>query len=82
MLPNWDILQAMLHCEYKAWQLARTIGKQIDTAQQLPISPDTPILVPAPILSPSDKLILASIYQSQFQSVKQVPVQYCDLNNV
>ena len=74
MQPGWNILQAMLHCQYKAWQLARSAGEQVIAHQQLPISTETPILVPVNLLTPTDKLVLTALCQDQPKFANQ-PLQ-------
>ena len=63
MEPNWGILHAMLHCRYKAWQLARS-DEQTTASAIL----DVPIKVPTVSLSSTDKLVLTALYQGQSQS--------------
>ena len=74
MQPGWNILQAMLHCQYKAWQLARSADEQVIAHQHLPISTETPISVPVSLLTPTDKLVLTALYQDQPKFANQ-PLQ-------
>lgn len=57
MQPTWEILQAMLHCHYKAWQLA----KKDDGTVVLSTITDNYFNVPSISLSSIDKLILTAL---------------------
>ena len=67
MQPSWDILHAMLHCRYKAWQLGRG-DEQVNVHS---IDNGVSIKVPIAPLSPIDKLVLTALYQGQSQ-IRQV----------
>ena len=74
----WNILHAMLHCHYKAWQLAES--EQVKDHPSLLISRETLVKIPVSSFTPADKLILAALCQSQSQvkqqSQKDILVEY------
>jgi predicted RecB family nuclease len=71
MLPSWNILQAILHCHYKAWQLARSEEEQIDIGQEHLISTENAITLPLNFLTPIDRLIIAALLQGQSHATNQ-----------
>jgi len=71
MQPSWNILQAMLHCQYKAWQLSRSEDEQTDIHQHLPIITEATIKVPVNSLTLTDKLVLTALSQCQSQYSNQ-----------
>ena len=76
MQPSWDILHAMLHCRYKAWQLARG-DEQVNLHS---IKDDGSSKVPIAALSQSDKLVLTALYQGQSQ-IRQVHQDFITITN-
>lgn len=83
MQPSWNILQAMLHCHYKAWQLSRSEDEQISIHQDS-LAPAETISLKLPVtsLTTSDKLVLTAFLQNQFQKNEKVlkPIAVTFLN--
>jgi predicted RecB family nuclease len=66
MLPSWEILHAMLHCEYKAWQLAKNQGN--DNSQGNTLALDNPIELPISSITAREKLALTAFYKIRYNS--------------
>lgn len=70
MKPDWNILQAMLHCRYKAWQLAKSDEQAIVYS----FTEDVPLSIPVDTLSSNDKLVLTALYQGNTGSQQTSPI--------
>jgi len=56
MQPSWDTLHAMLHCPYKAWQIARSEDEQISIHQNHHINAESRITIPVIFSLPQTNL--------------------------
>lgn len=83
MRPSWNILHAMLHCHYKAWQIARSEDEQVNIHRDLYVTPETPLDIPINSFTPVDKLVLAAFCQRESQAGKglqqDIPIRYSNL---
>ncbi len=77
MHPTWNILQAMLHCRYKAWQLAKS-----DVQENVNFVIEGATLnIPVATLSSNDKLVLMALHQGHRgsqQTSSSINVTYSD----
>lgn len=71
MQPSWDILQAMLRCQYKAWQLAKSDPQQV----AIPVDLQKPLLLPTDSVTPEDKLVLTALGIASSSTTNVIPVQ-------
>ena len=67
MQPTWNILHAMLHCHYKAWQISKIEDEQVDVLQDIPISFEVPLTLPITTFTATDKLVLIALCQGKPQ---------------
>lgn len=77
MQPRWDILHAMLHCSYKAWQLGMNEQVQSDSQVQYPCiypNAEASINLRTSKITPNDKLVLAALFYGQIDAAKN-PLQ-------
>jgi hypothetical protein len=74
--PNWKTLQAMLHCHYKAWQLAKDNSPSLAP----PVDFNTPLQLPLQSLTPGDKLVLTALYSRHLETitVQQIKIVYAN----
>ncbi|MFL9483434.1 IS66 family transposase [Chitinophagaceae bacterium LWZ2-11] len=63
MQPTWNTLHAMLHCSYKAWQLARDGDGLKSIHPPLRMTIESPISIPVDFLTQIDKLVLTALCQ-------------------
>ncbi len=71
MQPTWDILQAMLHCHYKAWQLAQSHDESSNIHLHVPLSVEKPVVLPVTVLTANDKIVLTALYQNHLPTGNQ-----------
>src|SRR6185312_11238920 len=83
MRPSWNILHAMLHCHYKAWQIARSEDEQINIHRNLYVTTETPLEIPINSFTPVDKFILTAFCQTESQADKglqpDIPIRFRNL---
>jgi len=77
MQRHWDIVEAMLHCHYKAWTLAksenRIAGIQSFIDSIPPLSSETPLRLSGQKVTPADRIVLSTLYHLQNANSSAMP---------